>query len=60
MKKKYRIRCQGCDDSTYVEMDFTDGEFNLIKSLCEKVTQTSETGCQPVMAIEEVVEKAQK
>jgi hypothetical protein len=53
MKKLYRVVVNGCDDYTTVKIELNDVEFELIKTLCEKVTEASEYMCMPTMEINE-------
>lgn len=52
---KYKITLNGCDDSTTIEMELTAVEMELVNRICVAVENESEYGCQPTMAIEEVV-----
>lgn len=52
--KKYKINVIGCDDTTIFEVELAEHEYNLIKMICEKCTDTSQYGCQPTMSIEEI------
>lgn len=51
--KKYEITVYGCDDTTVVHMDLTPKQFELIKKLCDLVTETSTYQCMPTMEIKE-------
>ena len=52
MTLKYKISVHGCDDSTYVEMELTNGQASIIELLAKKVTEASTYQCQPSMNIE--------
>lgn len=52
MKKWYEISVHGCDDSTVFVEALTDEEYKTVKKISDKVTETSEYGCMPVMSIE--------
>ena len=52
MKKKYRILVHGCDDSTIIEKELTEDELDLIQSVAQDVTETSEYICMPIKEVE--------
>lgn len=54
MKKKYRISVHGCDDTTIIEMELTEQEFKLIRTVAIEVTKASTYICMPTMVIEEL------
>jgi len=59
-KKTYEIGVHGCDDSSCFEVELTSDEFELVKSICDKCTETSTCFCMPTMDIEEKLERTQK
>jgi hypothetical protein len=54
MKSEYLIGCHGCDDNTYVSMQLEEGEYELIESLCNLVTNANDNGSMPTMSIRKV------
>jgi hypothetical protein len=54
MKKKYIIRLDGCDDSTYIAMELTEDQLEFVKLLCGKSYENSTYGCMPTMSVEEL------
>lgn len=52
--KLYSIIVQGCDDSTRIEMELTLQEYELVKKIADKITETSTYSCMPRMTIEEL------
>ena len=53
MKKVYEISVHGCDDSTTIKQELTFEEYELLKEIAEKITNTSSYGCMPTMGIRE-------
>lgn len=53
MKKIYEISVHGCDDSTTIKQELTFEEYELLKEIAEKITNTSYYGCMPTMGIRE-------
>ena len=51
--KLYDISVHGCDDNTYVEMELTQQEYELVKKIADKITETSTQQCMPRMYINE-------
>ena len=56
MKKMYEISVHGCDDSTIIKQELTFEEYELLKEIAEKITNTSTYVCMPTMGIEEIKE----
>lgn len=54
MKKDYIIRLQGCDDCTYLKMNLTLEEFELIYEIGLKTLEVSKCSCMPTLHIKEV------
>ena len=54
MKKMYEIAVHGCDDSTTIKQELTFEEYELLKEIAEKITNTSSYGCMPTMGIRAV------
>lgn len=52
--KKYRVEVYGCDDSTSVEEELTDREYDFLKRIADNITNASEYGCMPTMNIRKV------
>lgn len=52
--KKYRIGLHGCDDSTYIEMELNQEQFEFVKLLCKKSEENSDYTCMPIMEVEEL------
>lgn len=55
--KKYRIENEGCDDTTYSEMELTEQELELLIKFAKENNKNSHCGCQPRIYISEVIEK---
>ena len=56
-KLTYKISVDGCDDSTFFNMELTKNEFNLLESVVDKCNETSTYGCMPVMTITKAEEE---
>lgn len=56
MKKIYEISVDGCDDSTEIKQELTFEEYEFLKMIAEKITNTSSYGCMPTMSIREIEE----
>ena len=56
MKKIYEISVHGCDDSTTIKKELTLEEYELLKEIAEKITNTSIYMCMPTMTIIEIGE----
>lgn len=56
MKKMYEISVHGCDDSTTIKQELSFEEYELLKEIAEKITNTSTYGCMPTMGIKEIKE----
>ena len=56
VKKIYEVSVHGCDDSTTIKQELTFEEYELLKEISEKITNTSSYVCMPTMVIEEVTE----
>lgn len=50
-KRTVEVHVPGCDDVTYFQRDVTEAEFEYLQVLAEEVTEASEFGCQPRMAL---------
>jgi hypothetical protein len=48
----YTIKVQGCDDSTYFDMELSEEEYSIIKRVADKCTEESTYACMPTMEIE--------
>lgn len=48
----YDVRVRGCDDSTRLTLKLTPRQADFVRDLADRVTRSSETGCQPTMQIE--------
>lgn len=51
---KYKVSVDGCDDSTEVEIEFTDAEAETVKRVAEAITEESQSGCMPTMTLEKI------
>ena len=51
MKMIYEISVHGCDDSTTIKQELTFEEYELLKEIAEKITNTSTYGCMPTMTV---------
>ena len=51
MKRIYEISVHGCDDSTTIEKELTFKEYELLKEIAEKITNTSTYRCMPTMTV---------
>lgn len=49
---RVRICVEGCDDSTYVEMDLSSEELAFVTRLAREVTKASTYQCMPTMSVE--------
>ena len=50
-KQLYEISVHGCDDCTIFDMELTKEEFELIKKVAGKCTETSTSQCMPRMEV---------
>lgn len=53
MKKQYRIKLMGCDDTTTMYLKLSNSERDFLAFLSEISEKTSTYGCMPTMEIEE-------
>jgi hypothetical protein len=51
MTEKYKITLEGCDDSTYMYVDLSPSEYDLIKRVSDLSHMISTYGCMPTMSI---------
>lgn len=51
---KYQICLIGCDDITYIEIEFTEDEKKIVEKLVELSKENSSCYCQPTMSIKEL------
>lgn len=51
MIKKYVVALRGCDDSTYVDIEATDEEAQLLEEIAARVAAASDFRCQPTMEV---------
>lgn len=54
VKGQYRLRVSGCDDETIVPLALTPDEAAFLEVIAQRITETSEYGCQPVARLEAV------
>lgn len=50
-KSSYILALHGCDDSTYMQVELTADEANLIAKIAALSEEKSEYRCMPVMAL---------
>lgn len=50
-KKMYKIGLIGCDDSTYIDIELSDAEFELMKRISALSEQESSYQCMPTMSV---------
>lgn len=51
MKKSYRVSLNGCDDSTYIDIELDEIELKIVSLLCEKSKEEFNYICMPIMEI---------
>lgn len=49
---KCNIGLHGCDDSTYIDMEITDEEYEFLKRVSNLSKKESTYGCMPTMEID--------
>lgn len=49
--KLYEISVDGCGDSTTIEMELTQVEYELVQKVANAITNASTYGCMPRMSI---------
>jgi hypothetical protein len=54
-KKNVQIALHGCDDSTYINLDVAQNEFNFLLKLKELSEQESSYQCMPTLDVEEYI-----
>jgi len=51
---EYSIALHGCDDSTFIKMNLSDSEAQLLKRVADATVEESSYGCMPIMEIKEI------
>ena len=49
--KKYLITLNGCDDTTYCELELTDEELNFLVKISKEINKYSTYQCEPSISI---------
>lgn len=50
--REVNIAIYGCDDTTRFSMKVTDEEYGALQTLSKMSVETSETGCQPIVILD--------
>ena len=48
---KYLITLNGCDDTTYCELELNDEELDFLVKISKEINKYSDYGCQPTISI---------
>jgi hypothetical protein len=56
---KCKISLHGCDGSTYIKIELTEEEHNLLKRISDLSKQESSYPCMPILEIETLINPAE-
>jgi hypothetical protein len=52
MKKQYTVKVSGCDDSTSIEIELTQAQFDIVDHIAKEITAASTCICMPRMSVQ--------